>query len=154
MMRCIIQHCVMRPVIRYIHYSLLCVVHLLKTYRLHDLLYDCGICRLSSCGVHKVNAAWNNRFREIVIYAGEKVLNRFWGDIPIAIPPIATDVTVVWFVRLSVRLSVCPSVTLISLIRLIDGMRCHLAATLVWSQVFDRRTDRRTDGRHTIAIPR
>ena len=50
---------------------------------------------------------------------------RFYAVSLKAITPIATDVTVAWSVRLYV---VCHT-----LLKSLDGMRCHLAGTLVWS---------------------
>jgi len=44
--------------------------------------------------------------------------------------PFVKDVTVAWYVRLYIRMS---SVTMVDPAKALDGMRYHLAGTLIWS---------------------
>jgi len=50
-------------------------VHLLKTYCLPILLCGCEIWCMSPSDKHKVDVAWNNGFRKIVMLVGEKMLS-------------------------------------------------------------------------------
>jgi len=48
----------------------LTTLHLVKTYCLPTLIFDCEIWNLSEQGMHKLNVAWNNCFRCRPIFRG------------------------------------------------------------------------------------
>ena len=52
-------------------------VHLVKTYCLPILLYGCEAWSLSSSDMHKLNVAWNNCFRRILMPVSERVSNSY-----------------------------------------------------------------------------
>ena len=49
--------------------------HLMKTYCLPILLHGCEIWSMSPSDKHKVDVAWNNCFRKVLMLVGVKVLS-------------------------------------------------------------------------------
>jgi len=52
-------------------------IHLIKTYCLSTMLYECEVWTLSDSSSHRIGVAWNNCFRRVLGVAGEKVSNLF-----------------------------------------------------------------------------